>query len=340
MNTQQFNLYKELNIDEKCSPDEIRKAYRKLALKFHPDKGGDVEKFKRITLAHSTLSDPQKRQQYDFSLNAPVFDNNMMNDPLSFLFKNGMNSFFSMTTQKTDPYNPIHKADDVILQYNISIEEMFNGCEKVFKFKRNVFCVGCSGRGFKNRDDFKSCVGCNGTGCGRKVFNTNGVMTVRTGPCKDCDGKGYSIKNKCSDCDGTKIKSTNDSETLTLPPGIDKRQHIVNNKGNQKSKNTFTNLIILLDVQDSNDEFKRDAYDIITTIKIPFKSTILGVNMHLKHLNNKIIEIDLPGPVSPDKKYRIDGHGIDGNGDLIVRFKVTWPKEFSQEFKDIAEKLL
>ena len=327
------DYYKILGISDKtCSQEEIKKKYRKLALSHHPDKGGDEETFKNIAMAYDTLSDPQKRKQYDFGFNG-------LPDPMSFMFKNGMNQFFNMTRQKRDPFIPKKDHTHIIIQDNITMEEMFNGCNKEINVNRMIFCKLCKGIGCEKKEDMSECEKCKGSGTFRNVSSIGNMVSINTGMCSDCVGVGFKIINKCKECEGTGEIEETIKIPFIFPAGGTVEKHVINNMGHQVSSNSFTQIILILDIEMSNSKFKREGDDIVTRIHLTFKESILGVDTSIKYLDGNDIPIKMDGPIPPDKKFKIAGSGINGSGSLFIKFKSKWPNELPQEIKDVVEKL-
>ncbi len=237
------DYYRILGVDKNASEDEIKSAYRKLAKKYHPDvnkeKGADV-KFKEASEAYSVLSDKTKKSQYDqfgqgqgsdFFKNGSggfgggfggdfgsgfSFDFGGFDDIFSSMFGGAFGGSRSKTSAVT--------GDDIQVQIDLTFQEAVLGCNKNINISRVDNCADCSGTGAKNGKDYSTCRECNGSGTVQYRENSLFGTIIRTGPCKECDGKGKIIKEKCLSCGGNGYKKQNKSISINIPAGVDNRQ--------------------------------------------------------------------------------------------------------------------
>ena len=216
-----MDYYQILGIDRNCSQDDIKKAYRKLAIKYHPDKNPSnkeaEEKFKQITEAYEVLSNPEKKQQYDMF---GSIDNNNFNgrDPfnpfdIGGMFTGGWQDLFNGMRDRSSRYPRAVKGKDVKINLNIDLEESYKGSVKHINCDIFHICDHCDGEG----GTFQQCGHCRGTGM--STMARGGMMFSHT--CEYCGGNGKLLQNKCQNCNGTGYTSTKESTTINIPQGID-----------------------------------------------------------------------------------------------------------------------
>ena len=343
-----------MGLDKNASQDDIKKAYRKLAKKYHPDLNHDdkdaEEKFKELNEANAVLSDPEKRAKYDQlgmdGMNGfGGFGGFDASDFGGFGGFGGFGSIFdelfggagASAAQRAQ--RPVQGRD---LRYNlkISFEEAAFGAKKSFIFVREENCDVCSGTGAEPGSNPETCPTCGGTG---QVRTQGGFMvTVRT--CTTCGGTGKYIKNRCKDCSGTGRKQKKRRATVNIPAGIDDGQVIVmSGQGEAGLRGGPSgDLQILVSVL-PHKLFKRNGADLLLTMPISFTQAALGAVIDVPTLKGSV-KYTLPEGTQSGTQLRIKNEGIQhfggrGKGDLVLTVIVETPKRLSEEQKELLRKL-
>lgn len=332
------DLYKILNIDRGSTKSQIKKAYRELAIKHHPDKGGSEEEFKKISSAYSILSDDKKRQQYDqygttgddqgMNMN-DIFSN--FGDIFGDIFGNS-NPFAQQTRQ--------NKGVDLKIQMNLTYLDVLNGVKKKIKLNRKHVCNTCSGTGGKEVDN---CIKCNGSGKQINIQNTIVGQIKSVSNCTYCNGFGYSIKKPCTDCTGGYVSKEEIME-VEIPPGVETGMQLrQRGSGNYVRNGIPGDLIILLNVEDTY-SFVRQNSNILTSLNISISEAILGCVKIVKSIDGNDLKLNIEPGVQSGKQYRFNNEGLpDFNykvrGDFICQIVIHIPKNISDEEKDIIKKL-
>lgn len=343
-----------MGLDKNASQDDIKKAYRKLAKKYHPDLNHDdkdaEEKFKELNEANAVLSDPEKRAKYDQlgmdGMNGfGGFGGFDTSDFGGFGGFGGFGSIFdelfggagASAAQRAQ--RPVQGRD---LRYNlkISFEEAAFGAKKSFNFVREENCDVCSGTGAEPGSKPETCPTCGGTG---QVRTQGGFMvTVRT--CTTCGGTGKYIKNRCKDCSGTGRKQKKRRATVNIPAGIDDGQVIVmSGQGEAGLRGGPSgDLQILVSVL-PHKLFKRNGADLLLTMPISFTQAALGAVIDVPTLKGSV-KYTLPEGTQSGTQFRIKNEGIQhfggrGKGDLVLTVIVETPKRLSEEQKELLRKL-
>ena len=314
------DYYEVLGVSKNATTDEIKKAYRTLAKKYHPDlnKSPDAEQmFKEVNEANEVLSDPQKRAQYDrFGHQQPgagFGGGDFQGDFGSFqdIFEQffggsgfGGASGFSGFSNSFEQENDL----DIKLALNLTFMESLNGTSKKITYKRKINCEICNGLGTVDPTDVKTCQMCNGNG----VIITNkqtmfGNMQTQS-ICPTCHGKGKVIKNKCNNCHGEGQKATDVTMTVSIPQGIDNNEYLViSNKGHQKAKKEG-NVYLIIHVRPSR-FFERNNNDLYVRSYIDPVLAITG-GEHTLQTPWGLITIDIPKGIKPNTKIKVPKYGV------------------------------
>ena len=356
------SFYDILGVSKDASEAEIKKAYRKLAHKYHPDKdGGDEVKFKEINEAYQTLSDKQKRAQYDQfgqtfnggtgagtsgagfgGFDFSDFTNSTGGQGFEFNFGSGdgMGDIFSEMFGRGSGTSG-RRGRDVQVDIDITFEEMIKGTTKEIVIYKSVECEHCKGSGGEPGSKQHTCKTCSGTGHIQKTMQTILGTIAQTVVCNECGGKGKVFEKKCTKCSGVGHYKKEVKETIDIPAGINDGQSIVIT-GKGESGEIPGDLIVTVHVI-PDDRFVRDGYDIRTTKHINFPQAALGDKVDIETVDGKV-KMKIPAGTQSGEIYKIRGKGIPklrgiGRGDHLVEVIVDVPKKLSRKQKKLIEEL-
>ena len=365
------DYYEVLGLQKGASADDIKSAYRKAALKWHPDRwvdGTDAEKktaeekFKEASEAYSVLSDPQKKAQYDQFGFAGVggqggFDFSQgfgnLNDILNDLFGGGFGGFSGFSGfggfgsgRSSQGQQRVYRGRDIRTRVKLTLEEIAKGCTKEVSIERNEPCPECGGRGAKNASDIQTCPQCGGTGQEQRVGRSFFGQTVTYTTCSRCGGEGRIVKSACRNCGGTGLVRKRVSVKVTIPAGVeDGMQLTVRGEGHgAKNGGVPGDLLVLIEeLPDSN--FKREGNNLFYTKILTLPDAILGTEVSIPCLDGSYrIKVE-PGTQS-GTVVRLRGKGLpsvsgygSGTGDLYVKYLVWLPKKLSRSEKEALEQM-
>lgn len=359
------DYYEVLGIDKNASEDEIKKAYRKLAIKYHPDRNPDSkeaeEKFKEAAEAYDVLHDPQKRQQYDqFGFNAPGAGGfggfgetgGFSMDDIFSMFGDvfgGHGGFggFSGFGGEGSRQRPQYRGSDLRLKVKLSLQEIATGVTKKFKVKKDVTCTHCHGSGAENGSQSETCPTCHGSGVVVKTVRTMlGMMQTQT-ECPTCHGEGSVIKDKCHQCHGTGVVKGEEIVEIKIPAGVAEGMVVnVPGKGNAGQRNGISGNIQVYIEEEENDTFIRDGQDIVYNLLLDFPTAALGGEVEIPTLEGTRVRIKIDAGTQPGKTLRLRGKGLpavqgygSGKGDLVVHISAFVPKTLNREEKNMLESL-
>ena len=344
------DYYEVLGLQKGASADEIKKAYRSLAKKYHPDinkEPGAEEKFKEINEAYDTLSDPDKKARYDqygfedptqgFGGGAGGFGGGFGG------FEDIINQFFGGGSRRgsTGP----QQGQDVEKYMNITFEEAVYGCKKKIRLTVDEECIQCGGSGAASKNDVKSCSKCGGSG--RVIMNQRtifGYTKVETA-CPDCGGRGKVITKKCPECGGTgRVRKTKDVE-VTIPAGMQTGMTLrMEGYGGAGVNGGPNGDLYISFVCGEHSQFKRDGLNIILTIPISYSQAALGDTIEVPTIDGNV-SLKIPAGTQPGTKLRLRGRGTknpkggSARGDQIVICNVVVPTSLSSEEKKLIEQL-
>ena len=362
---QKRDYYEVLGVSKEASEDEIKKAYRKIAIKYHPDRNpGDKEaeeKFKEAAEAYSVLSDQQKRQQYDqFGFDGPNMGGGFggfggggfsMDDIFSMFgdvfgghgFGGGFGGFGGGGGTRHTQY----RGADLRLKVRLSLNEVANGVTKKFKVRKDITCQHCHGTGAEAGSGSETCPNCHGQGYVVKTVRTMlGMMQTQT-ECPTCHGEGTVIKNKCRECGGTGVVKGDEVVEINIPAGVAEGMVVnVPGKGNAGQHNGVSGNIQVYIEEESNDTFVRDGQDVIYNLLLDFPTAALGAEVEIPTIEGSKLKIKIEPGTQPGKTLRLRGKGLpavqgygNGSGDLVVNISVYVPKELSRSEKETLEHL-
>lgn len=347
---QKRDYYEVLGVSKNASEDEIKKAYRKLAIKFHPDRNpGDKEaeaKFKEAAEAYDVLHDAEKRQRYDqFGFDAPQggFSGGGMNmDDIFSMFGDlfgGHAGFGAGTTQ--------HRGTDLRLRVRLSLQEVATGVTKKFKLRKDVPCTHCHGTGAAEGSQPETCHTCGGRGVVmRTVRSMFGMMQTQT-ECPDCHGEGAIIKNKCTHCHGTGVVKGDELVEVSIPAGVEEGMVVnLTGKGNAGQRNGINGDIQVVIEEEPNKEFTREGQTLYHDAIIDVPTATLGGELEIPTVEGEKMKLKVEPGTQPGHVHRFKGKGLPavqgygmGKGDLIVRLSVYIPTSLNKEEKKLMEQL-
>ncbi len=359
------DYYEVLGVDKNASADDIKKAYRKMAIKYHPDKNpGDKEaeeKFKEAAEAYSVLSDADKKARYDQFGHAgvegagPDFSggfgnlNDILNDLFGGAFGGGFGGFGGFGGgfggQRGQRQQRVYRGRDIRVRVKLTLEEIAKGVEKEISIEKNVPCTECGGKGAKNSSDIKSCPACNGTGQVQRVVNSFLGQTVTYSTCQQCGGEGKIISNPCHCCNGTGLVRKRETIKVKIPAGVEAGMQLTLQGEGHAAKNNGINgdLLVVIEEQE-HPNLKREGNNLYYTKIVSVADAMLGAEVSIPCLDGDYrIKID-PGTQSGEV-VRLRGRGLPsvngygGIGDLYVKIAVWIPKKLSKEDKAIVESL-
>jgi molecular chaperone DnaJ len=359
------DYYEVLGVGRDATEDAIKKAYRKLAVKYHPDKNpGDKqaeEKFKEATEAYEVLKDPQKRSQYDQLGHAGVsgqggfegfggFGGFDLSDALRAFMRDfggfgGMEDFFGGATRRsTRRGRRVERGEDLQIKISLTLEEIATGVEKKIKLKRFVKCDHCGGSGAESGGGFETCPQCKGTGELRRVSRSLFGQIVNVTTCNMCGGEGRIVANPCHVCRGEgRVKGTSNIN-VKIPPGVATGNYIpIRGSGNVGRRGGPAGDAIVIIEEKSHPVFQRRGNDLITEVAVNYPLAAMGGEVEVPILKGKV-KLKIPAGTQSGKIFRIRGKGLPGlnsysTGDELVRIIVWVPDKLSPEEKELIRKL-
>jgi molecular chaperone DnaJ len=351
------DYYEILGVSKSADAEEIKKAYRKMALKYHPDKNpGDKsaeDKFKEAAEAYEVLSNPEKRKRYDQYGHAGV------GGPASGGggFGGGGFSMDDIFSQFGDIFGGafgggggsrggrrVVKGTNLRIKVKLTLEEIAKGAEKKIKVNKFVSCKTCNGSGAKSAQGLKTCSTCRGTGHVTKVTSTFLGQMQTTALCPACHGEGQTVTDKCNACHGDGIVRDEETMSLNLPAGVeDGMQMSVNGKGNAAPRGGIPGDLIVAIEEVEHPELKRDGVNLYYDAYINFAEAALGSQIEVPLVDGRA-KVKIDEGTQSGKILRLRGKGLPElngyhKGDLLVCVNVFTPQRLSKEEKQLMEKL-
>lgn len=355
------DYYEVLGVDKKASADEIKSAYRKLAKKYHPDLNKDnkdaAEKFKEVNEAYEVLGDEKKRANYDQYGNAegqPNFSDFFGGNGGGFSSGNfssgGFGGFGDIFGDIFSAFgggrasSAVEQGDDIDVAINLTFEEAAFGVTKEIVIPKIESCPDCSGTGAKNGKEFTTCQTCKGSGRVRYTQNTLFGTTIQEGVCKDCNGTGRIIKEKCSTCGGKGYKKVQKTVRVNVPAGIDNGQTItMRGAGNAPVRNGVNGDLHIYVRVAPHKLLVRNGYDLQLEVNIPYTLALLGGKIQIPTLNG-MYDLEIKECTNSGTVMRLKNKGIkmlnrDAYGDLLVTIKTEPPKSLDKKTKELLKQI-
>ena len=358
------DYYEVLGVEKSASEAEIKKAYRKLAIQYHPDKNpGDKEaeeKFKEAAEAYSVLSDKDKRARYDQfghegmgAAGAGGFGNFSdfdLNDIFSSVFGHGFSGFGGFGSGFGGggrTHQRKFRGSDLRVKVKLNLKDISTGVEKKFKLKKYVVCNHCHGSGAEGDGGTETCPTCHGTGSVTRTQQSIFGMMQTQSVCPQCNGEGKIIKNKCKHCEGEGIVYGEEVVEVKIPAGVaEGMQLTVNGKGNAGKHNGVPGDLLVVVEEEAHPDLIRDEEDLIYNLLLSVPTAALGGTVEIPTIDSKVkVKID-PG-TQPGKVLRLRGKGLPrvtsygystGTGDLLVNISIYIPETLSKDEKQALEK--
>jgi molecular chaperone DnaJ len=351
------DYYEVLGVGRNASADEMKKAYRQLAIKYHPDKNPNdpsaEEKFKEAAEAYEVLSTPEKKARYDqfghqgMGGNGGHSGGGMNMEDIFSQFGDvfsggGFEGFFGGGGRSGG--QRVRQGSNLRIKLKLNLEEAANGVEKKIKVKRHVNCKTCNGTGAKNGSALQSCSNCSGSGQVRKVSNTILGQMMTTSTCPVCQGEGKIVKEKCGTCYGEGVTPEEEVIPIKIPAGVqDGMQLSMSGKGNMPPRGGMAGDLIILIEEEEHPELKREGNNIIYDLHISFVDAAMGTSVEVPTIDGKV-KIKIDAGTQSGKILRLKDKGIrelNGyqKGDQLIYTNVWTPKQLSPQEREILEQL-
>ena len=353
------DYYKLLGIEKGATKEEVKKAYKKLAMKYHPDKAPEgksqeyEEKFKEISEAAAVLGDDKKRQQYEqfgsssFSGGRNGFEgfdfSDIMSQFRSGTFGGGFDDIFDQLFGGGGRRRGrrARRGSDLLFETQVTLEEAASGVEKEIPLNKLEHCQECAGRGAKS---FESCHHCNGTGSVRRTQRTPFGLFQQTGPCPYCKGQGELPQDSCSNCHGEGLVRKKKKIEVKIPEGVaDGMRLRVTGEGEVGGNGGPSGDLFVAIYVKEHKYFERDNDDLKLTVPISFTQAVLGDEIDVPLIDGKKASLKIPAGTASETVFRMRAKGMPnvhgGQGDQLVKVKITVPKKLSKKQKDLVKQL-
>jgi molecular chaperone DnaJ len=356
------NYYETLGVEKSASKEDIKKAFRKLAQKYHPDKGGDEAKFKEVTEAYAILSDDKKRREYDaygqsFPGGSPSagasgqnpfggFDFSQFQqggfDPADFADIFGGMGFGDIFGASRGGASRRARGRDISVDIEIDFKDSIFGTKRSLLIAKVSTCDLCGGSGGKPGTEMEQCKTCNGAGrvheTRRSILGT--FTTQRT--CPTCEGSGKVPKEKCPECKGHGVLRKEEEIEIVIPAGIDSGEMIrLPGKGEAVKGGSPGDLYVKVHVK-PHARFRKEGHNLVMHLPIKLTDALLGSSVSIETLEGKTLEVDIPKMKLPEEVLRVRGRGVPtraGRGDLLIRLEAQLPQKLSGKAKEAIEEL-
>lgn len=357
------DYYEILGVTKSSSAEEIKKAYRKTAMQYHPDRNpGDKaaeDKFKEAAEAYEVLSDNDKRAKYDRfghqafqgAAGGGGFHNSNMEDIFSHfgdIFGDGMfGSFFGGqggNQRGNGGRSTGVKGSNLRVKLKLNFEEIANGCTKQIKVKKHVICNTCDGSGAKDKNSIQTCKTCGGSGQVRQVRNTflGQMQTVNT--CPSCNGSGSTITNKCVSCRGEGRVFGEETISIDIPAGVQEGMQLsMSGKGNAGERGGYAGDLLIQIEEEQHPQLQRDGLNVAYDLYISFPDATFGTQVEIPTITGRV-NLKIPAGTQSGKILRLKGKGFPevqgyNRGDQLVYVNIWTPQNINNEEKAMLEKM-
>ena len=344
------DYYEVLGVSKSADATEIKKAYRKLALKYHPDKNpGDKEaeeKFKEAAEAYDVLSNEEKRRRYDQFGHAGVggagqggFGGGMSMDDIFSQFGDIFGGFGGGRSARR-----VNRGTNLRVKVKMNLQEIATGIEKKIKVKKYVACQHCNGTGAKDGKSYSTCSTCKGSGQVTRIQNTILGAMQTTSTCPTCEGEGKIINEKCTFCNGEGVLMSEEVISINIPAGVGEGMQLsLSGKGNAARRGGVNGDLIVLIEEEEHPELVRDGNDLLYNVFIGYPEAVLGETVEIPTIEGKV-KVKIEAGTQPGKILHLRGKGLPdvngyGKGDLLAKVNVWIPKNLSKDEKKLVEKM-
>lgn len=352
------DYYEILEVSRDASAEDIKKAYRKQALKYHPDKNpGDKtaeDNFKQAAEAYEVLRDPEKRSRYDRyghaafeGAGAGGFGGGMTIEDIFAQFGDifggfsGFGGFGGFGGGSRGA--AVSKGSNLRVKVKLNLKEIADGVEKKIKVKKYIACDVCSGTGAKNGTAKNTCSTCHGSGQVTRITNTFLGQMQTSSTCPNCGGEGQTIREKCENCYGEGIIKSDEVIKINIPAGVAEGMQLkVSGKGNAARRGGINGDLLVIIHEEEHPELVRDGNDLVYNLHLSIPQAILGTTVEIPTVDGRV-KIKIENGTQPGRILRLRGKGIPevngyGRGDLLVQVNVWIPKNLDKEEKKVIEK--
>ena len=360
------DYYEILGVSKTATDEEIKKAYRKKAIQYHPDKNpGDKaseEKFKEAAEAYEILSNAEKRQRYD------QFGHAGVSGAASGGYGGGGGGGFSMDdifSQFGDIFGGhfgggspfggfgggssrggqrVNHGSNLRVKVKLNLQEIAKGAEKKIKVRKSVACSHCNGTGAEDGSSYSTCSTCRGTGAVTRITNTILGRMQTQSVCPDCQGEGKIITKKCTHCNGEGITQQEEIITINIPAGVAEGMQLsMSGKGNAARRGGMNGDLLIVIEEEAHPELLRDENDLVYNLLLSFPTASLGGTVEIPTIDGRV-KVKIEPGTQPGKMLRLRGKGLPtvnqyGTGDLLVNISVYIPESLSRDERKIVEKL-
>lgn len=338
-------LYEVLEVSQTATPAEIKKAYKSLSMKYHPDRPtGDSEKFKEINRAKEVLLNPKQREIYDEygeeGLNGQSDGPDMPEDLIDMIIP-GMR-------RRQTPQGP-RKSKNIGIKFSVTLEDMYTGGTMPFEYERNIKCKDCDAFGSTNPKDLVNCEACKGKGQQVRITQMGPMVTQQIMPCDVCNGKGKCVEKgkECKTCKGKVMIQEIYKTDVSIRAGMHNGDQIcLKGKAHQHPECEETgDLFLILEEVPSESGLVRNDNDLVYEKKIDLVDALCGVEFYIKHLDNRYLKVSYADIISDNQHLKVEGEGMPilddmSFGDLYIKFNVIFPLTLDNKRKGLLKKIL
>ena len=354
------DYYEVLGVPKSASVEEIKKAYRQQALKYHPDKNPNnkeaEEKFKEAAEAYEVLSNADKRRRYDQFGHAGMGSSGggftgggMTIEDIFNQFGDIFGDFggfgnFGFGSSRSRGSRRVNKGSNLRVKVTLTLDEITNGVEKKLKVNKYITCTACGGTGARGKEGYTTCSTCHGSGHVTRIANTLLGQMQTTSTCPHCEGEGKIIKDRCTTCHGEGIVKDEEVVKIQIPAGVSEGMQLnVSGKGNAARRGGINGDLLVVIEEKAHPELIRDGNDLIYYLYLSIPQAALGTTVEIPTIDGKA-KIRIEQGTQPGKILRLRGKGIPevngyGRGDLLVSINVWIPRNLNKEEQKLLEKL-